>query len=237
MNINIKKLSSAGVLALTAFALSASSAVAEAPGDEVFCHGQIATYVGTVGDDVLTDDTEDFGRNPVIALGDGNDSLSLGEGYRDSLDSLAVCGGSGEDSLEVHEYIGGHAIVTIDGGLGNDFVGNNSGLNNSDLAKMTLIGGEGNDVLRGGNGNDDMNAGSGDDSLYGVGGRDKMKGGSGNDALFGQRGSDHLYGGTGYDKLDGDMPGYPDGRDVADGGSNSDACEADVQHSCEKKLK
>jgi Ca2+-binding RTX toxin-like protein len=234
--MNVKKLSSISLIATALALVPAAAASADAPGDEVFCHGQIATYVGTAGDDTVSDAESDLGRNPVIALGEGNDTLSLGSGYHDSLDSLTVCGGSGDDSLEVTEAIGGHAVVTLDGGLGDDFAGNNSGISNSDLAKMELVGGEGNDVLRGGNGNDVMDAGRGDDSLYGVGGRDKMKGGTGNDSLFGQRGSDHLYGGTGYDRLDGDMPGYPDGRDVADGGANRDRCEADVQKSCEAEL-
>ncbi len=233
--MNIKH--SSITLLVTGLALAGFAAPAvAAPGDEVFCHGQIATFVGTAGDDTISDADTDFGRNPVIVLGEGNDSVSLGDGYQDSLDSLTVCGGSGDDSLEVTEYIGGHASVTLDGGFGDDFVGNNSGLNNSDLARMTLIGGEGNDVLRGGNGNDVQEGGRGDDSIYGVGGRDKMDGGTGNDSLFGQRGSDHLNGGAGYDKLDGDMPGFPDGRDVADGGSNRDRCEADVQRSCEAEL-
>lgn len=233
----MRKHSSIALLAAALVLGSIAIPSASAAGDEVYCHGQIATYVGTAGDDTISDEGTDLGRNPVIALGEGEDTLSLGQGYNDSLDSLTVCGGSGNDSLEVTEYIGGHAIVTLDGGLGDDFVGNNSGLNNSDLARMVLVGGEGNDILRGGNGNDVQDGGSGDDSIYGVGGRDKMSGGSGNDALFGQRGSDHLNGGSGFDKLDGDMPGYPDGRDVADGGGNRDHCEADVQKRCEVELK
>lgn len=212
---------------------SAGTALAAGPGDEVFCHGQIATYVGTEGDDVVSDEKQDFGRNPVIVLGDGNDRLNLGVGYGDSLDSLAVCGGSGEDTIDVTEYIGGHSQTTLDGGLGDDVVGNQGGLNNSDLARLTLVGGDGDDVLRGGNGNDRIDAGRGDDAVYGVGGRDQILGGTGNDGLHGQRGSDHLLGGSGYDLLDGDMPGYPDGRDVADGGPNRDVCEAEVQRSCE----
>lgn len=212
---------------------AASVSAAEPREEEVFCHGQIATYVGTEGDDELSDYDYDFGRNPVIVLGNGDDQLELGVGYQDSLDSLTVCGGSGEDAIEVTEYIGDHSETLLDGGLDDDFVGNNGGLNNSDLAQMTVIGGDGDDVLRGGNGNDRMDAGREDDSVYGVGGRDRIVGGSGNDALRGQRGSDHLFGGRGYDFLDGDMQGYPDGRDVADGGANRDRCEAEVKERCE----
>lgn len=221
----------AGVLPLAAVAQT--SAAGSNDDQEVYCHGQIATYVGTAGNDDIDDAHGDFGRNPVIVLGDGSDRLRLGLGYLPALDSLTVCGGSGQDSIEVSERIGDHAQTLLDGGLDDDFVGNQGGLNNSDLAKLVLVGGAGEDVLRGANGNDEMDAGKGDDSLYGVGGKDKMKGGSGNDILRGQRGSDLLKGGSGFDLLEGDMPGYPDGRDVADGGSNRDRCEAEVVRNCE----
>lgn len=226
------KISSAAAIVAVAAAAALPVASAGADGD-VYCHGKIATYVGTAGDDVVTDEDVDLGRNPVIALGDGNDTLEVGTGWHDSLDSLTACGGSGDDAIHVTERIGGHAIVTLDGGLDDDDVGNESGLNRSDLARMRVIGGNGNDILRGGNGNDDIDAGRGDDSAYGVGGRDHMTGGSGDDDLYGQRGSDHLLGGAGRDDLDGDMPGYPDGRDVADGGGNQDRCEAEIEKRCE----
>lgn len=54
-----------------------------------------------------------------------------------------------------------------------DFVGNNGDLRYSDLARLTLIGSDGNDVLWGGNSNDSSNAGRGDDTAYGLGGGDR----------------------------------------------------------------
>lgn len=210
-----------------------TSANADEPSETAQCHGQQATYVGTGGDDVIDDESTDYGRNPVFVLGDGNDQLELGLSYGAELDSLTVCGGSGNDTIEIYETVGDHAEIVLDGGLDNDFVGNNGDLRYSDLAHLTLIGGDGDDVLRGGNSNDSIDAGRGNDTGYGLGGIDQMKGGSGDDQLHGQRGSDRMIGGSGDDYLDGDMPGYPGGKDVANGGSNSDRCEAEVKHSCE----
>jgi Ca2+-binding RTX toxin-like protein len=211
----------------------AASAGADEPLETAQCHGLQATYVGTGGDDVISDETTDYGRNPVFVLGDGNDDVQLGLSYGARLDSLTVCGGSGNDSIEIYESVGDHAEILLDGGLDDDFVGNNGDLRYSDLARLTLIGGDGNDVLRGGNSNDSIDAGRGNDSAYGLGGIDTINGGTGDDQVHGQRGSDRMIGGSGADYLDGDMPGYPDGKDIANGGGDRDRCEAEVQHSCE----
>jgi len=50
-------------------------------------------------------------------------------------------------------------------------------------AHLTLVGGEGNDILRGSFGNDLLRGGLGDDTLTGNGGNDSLDGGTGTDAL------------------------------------------------------
>ena len=138
---------------------------------DVTCHGKAATYVGTEGDDVLTDEETDFGRNPVIVLGGGNDELTLGSGYREGVDSLVVCAGDGNDTVHVTEGIGGRAQILLDGGRGDDIVGNDGGSKYySDIPTMNLIGGGGDDMLRGGNSDDRISGDRGDDVIYGVGG-------------------------------------------------------------------
>lgn len=231
MNTKTKSTLALVLAVSTGFATSAGAAEDRAP---VTCHGKAATFVGSEGADVLTDDETDFGRNPVIVLGGGNDELQLGVGYQYGVDTLTVCAGDGNDSLAVYQGIGGRAQILLDGGSGNDTVGNNGGsVNYSDIPGMTLIGGDGNDMLRGANNDDKVIAGRGADTVYGLGGRDLIVGGAGPDQLHGERGSDRLWGGQGSDILDGDPPNFGDGDDYANGGSNRDSCEAETTKSCE----
>ncbi|MFM6252500.1 MAG: calcium-binding protein, partial [Dolichospermum sp.] len=66
-------------------------------------------------------------------------------------------------------------------------------------AKLTAIGGAGNDSLRGGTGNDTLTGGAGNDTLTGGAGNDTLTGGAGNDILISGAGSDNLTGGAGND--------------------------------------
>jgi trimeric autotransporter adhesin len=111
----------------------------------------------------------------------------------------------------------------LEGANGNDLI---TSLTPGD----TLIGYGGNDVLNGGNGNDDLygdalgsntpwgyvfdpatfvegndtlNGDAGNDRLFGEGGNDTLNGGAGNDSLYGGIGNDILTGGTGDDYLEG----------------------------------
>jgi hypothetical protein len=77
----------------------------------------------------------------------------------------------------------------------------------------TLTGGAGNDILNGGNGNDTLNGGAGDDTLNGGNGNDIVVGGQGTDTAFLGNGddlfrwnpgdgNDTVVGGRGFDTLD-----------------------------------
>ena len=55
--------------------------------------------------------------------------------------------------------------------------------------------------MYGGENDDILNGGTGDDRLFGLSHDDILKGKIGNDRLRGGSGQDHLYGGTGNDKL------------------------------------
>jgi Ca2+-binding RTX toxin-like protein len=63
----------------------------------------------------------------------------------------------------------------------------------------SLIGAEGNDVLKGGGGRDELFGGEGNDILKGGGGRDTLTGDEGDDELDGGNGNDLLTGGDGGD--------------------------------------
>jgi Ca2+-binding RTX toxin-like protein len=64
-----------------------------------------------------------------------------------------------------------------------------------------IVGGAGNDLLRGGDGDDTLIGGAGDDRLWGGGGDDSLQGGAGNDELSDVYGHNRLDGGAGNDTL------------------------------------
>jgi len=97
----------------------------------------------------------------------------------------------------------------------------------------TIIGTNGNDVLKGTPGkdvivglagNDKLSGLAGNDLICGGAGKDTLKGGSGNDFLSGQKGNDKLYGQKGNDKLSGKK-----GKDLCVGGPGKDKAKG-----CEK---
>ena len=83
----------------------------------------------------------------------------------------------------------------------------------------TLIGGQGNDSLSTytSSGNDSLDGGDGNDSLYGGKGDDTLLGALDDDLLSGYEGNDSLLGGDGNDTLYGG-----EGNDLLDGGAGND---------------
>jgi Ca2+-binding RTX toxin-like protein len=101
-----------------------------------------------------------------------------------------------------------------------------------------VSGGDNNDTLIGGAGNDDFDGGSSEDLLVGHNGDDTMDGGFGNDTLLGGAGDDELSGSNGTDILNGgagsdslsggesnDVLIGQDGSDTLDGGDNDDTLD------------
>ncbi len=82
---------------------------------------------------------------------------------------------------------------------------------------LILLGGKGNDILNGGDGNDILKGKKGNDVLNGGYGNDLLKGGKGKDTLSGDEGDDVLKGGKGKDILDGGA-----GDDSLYGGKGAD---------------
>lgn len=89
-----------------------------------------------------------------------------------------------------------------------------------------VLGGNGNDPLKGtpkadhmegGAGNDQIYGGSGADLIYGEEDDDYLKGGKGNDTLFGGLGADEIHGSAGKDTLEGGA-----GDDHLGGGKGAD---------------
>jgi len=86
-----------------------------------------------------------------------------------------------------------------------------------DNVRSFFTGRVGDDTIKGGIGNDQLDGGAGDDTLAGFMGHDTLDGGEGDDILAGMRGRDNLDGGEGNDYLDGGR-----GRDRLDGGEGDD---------------
>jgi Ca2+-binding RTX toxin-like protein len=103
--------------------------------------------------------------------------------------------------------------IVIDLGNGDDIL---VALPNMNIP-MTINGGEGDDLITAGGGDDVIDGGSGVDIVFASGGDDVVLGGDGNDGLFGGIGDDVLIGGEGNDVLSGDA-----GRDLLIGSADED---------------
>lgn len=90
-------------------------------------------------------------------------------------------------------------------------------------AAPTILGTNGDDVLRGTSGNDVIFGRKGNDRLLGMGGNDIICGGMGRDTVTGGKGRDELHGGSGRDLVRGGP-----GSDALNGGPGTDRCLDDV---------
>jgi Ca2+-binding RTX toxin-like protein len=205
-------------------------------------YGHDLLYGGD-GDDQLLADPYDYHPDPVATPGpllppptlDGKDYVDGGEG-NDRIggggNDDRLIGGAGDDkiwgdALTRGTYIdnpdGSQTFVSLTGALhpGNDI----------------LEGGEGNDELHGDGGDDILDGGAGNDLLIGdtqpgeavltsmEAGDDFLSGGEGDDELQGNAGDDVLLGGAGDDLLFGDDDGVDpslEGDDWLEGGDGAD---------------
>lgn len=108
-------------------------------------------------------------------------------------------------------------LIQAFGGAGNDVITLDE--SHGALPAAQLFGGQGDDTLTGGSGNDQLFGENGNDTLFGGAGNDVLSGGNGNDTLIGGAGSDTFLGGNGDDTLIWN-PG--DGSDVFEGGNGFD---------------
>ena len=177
--------------------------------------------VGAGGDDKLLggggDDLLEGGAgNDLMVGGAGADTFAGGSGTdtvsyaQDPLPvTVSVDGQANDGAAGEHDSIG-FDVETVIGGNGDDMLDGGDD-------PHTLIGGPGDDVLVGGNTDDTLSGGAGNDRLAGGGGNDTLQGGAGNDQLDGGEGNDTLNGDAGDDTLDGGQ-----GNDTLDGGPGDD---------------
>lgn len=141
-----------------------------------------------------------YGTNnaETITGSTGNDII-YGSGGNDDIDGLAgndaLYGETGDDILDAS------GASTLDGGAGSDTVYGSAGNDSISGGEQDdfVFAGDGNNAVDGGSGNDTLYAGSGDDSVQGGTGDDFIITLEGNDTIDGGEGSNALYGGSGND--------------------------------------
>ena len=111
-------------------------------------------------------------------------------------------------------------LIQVFGQAGNDTITLDE--SNGALPAAQLFGGDGNDTLTGGSGNDLLFGQAGNDTLLGKGGNDLLFGGAGNDTLTGGDGDDQMFGEAGNDRMIWN-PG--DDTDLIEGGDGTDTAE------------
>jgi len=140
---------------------------------------------------------------------------------------LVVNGSDGKDSIKVF----GDGLITfgctLNGGNGNDTLMGGAGddVLSGGNGKDKMDGGGGNDSMSGGRGNDLLDGAAGDDHMAGGAGNDGLDGGAGDDSMSGGRGNDHLIGGDGSDDISGGR-----GDDDVDGGNGADSVYGGAGH-------
>ena len=93
---------------------------------------------------------------------------------------------------------------TIYGYSGDDIINGDNPSETSIYSNDYLRGNEGNDLIHGYAGSDQLDGDEGNDILYGDAGNDRLSGGTGDDTLHGGDGNDNLYDGSGKNILNGD---------------------------------
>ena len=193
------------------------------------CVGEdVENIIGTPFNDVLTGNSPD----PIYSLGPrvepSGQNMLFGRGGDDTLN-----GQLGPDLLDGGAHAGGDAVsyegrtdaidASLDGSANDgSALDLNPDSNATDEIVDTedLIGGSGNDVLKGDKLTNKIFGGPGDDKLQGHGHVDTLAGDDGNDALEGGSGDDSMSGGPGDDNLFGGG-----GNDTHDGGDGSDTAD------------
>ncbi len=157
--------------------------------------------------------------------------MSIHSRFQQNQHRLFVTADDGDDNVVISRDAGGQLFVNgdaidgatvastdlirVNGGDGNDAITLDE--TNGPLPAAQLFGGDGNDTLTGGSGDDQLSGQDGNDSLFGRGGGDSLAGGAGDDFIAGGAGNDTMFGGDGNDFVDGDQ-----GADVAFLGAGND---------------
>jgi Ca2+-binding RTX toxin-like protein len=130
----------------------------------------------------------------VVALNGSQVARCLTLDVTNPLNKLVINGGNGNDKITVDDAV--FVGVQANGGNGQD----------------VIDGGGGNDTLSGGNGKDSIDGAAGNDEIHGGNGADNLQGGIGTDVVTGDNGPDTLADPDGDTGLNGG-----NGRDLING--------------------
>jgi|GEM_PF-972003 len=150
--------------------------------------GDNQVNTGSGNDNITTgsgDDTVSSGDgDDIVSTGAGNDSIDAAHGGGDD----TYDGGDGIDTIDFDSSTQG-VVVDLEEGTATDAEGADPYINNDTLSEIeNVVGGDGNDEIRGDNGDNVLSGGSdvnradgvdGDDTLEGRGGDDTLDGGEG----------------------------------------------------------
>jgi Ca2+-binding RTX toxin-like protein len=195
------------------FTAVASTSISAGAGEDTIVGSGVADAIDP-GD--ANDTVSARGGNDTITWNPGDDSdLMDGDG---GVDTVRDNGGGGDETFVVKPNDGDPTRVDatrtsapaftldieaekldVNGNGGNDTITGQNGV--AGLTKVTMTGGDGNDVLVGTDGDDAMKGGAGNDSLTGARGQDDKAGDDGDDTLIWRPGdgSDKFEGGAGND--------------------------------------
>ena len=176
----------------------------------VHLNGSTLEIVGTAGDDFI-DVSFDETTQQVKVVTSGDADQSFDP---TNIDFISVRAGSGDDYVRIL-IIGAAVPSTVSGGDGND----------------VLHGGVGNDSLSGNAGRDTLVGSVGSDRLAGNGGRDRIAADSGNDVVYGGAGGDWIFATNDNDVIKGeagdDIISSSLGITTISGGDGDDTIYAD----------
>jgi hypothetical protein len=163
------------------------------------------------------------GNRVVLDTGTGNDNVEVtvdpatgeqivtanGTTYRFPPGAeIVIRAGDGQDTITVAP--GTRVDLTLLGGEGDDKIRGGEG-------RETVLGLDGRDDIRAGAGDDRVSGGADRDYVDGYAGNDRLDGGLGDDTVYGLSGDDRVFGGEGRDYLEGAT-----GNDTVDGGAGND---------------
>lgn len=161
--------------------------------------------------------------NGRVLTGSGDDTINL------NVSDIVLSGGA--RNVWTLKTVAGNDTLTVDGVLVNagsiiDMGDGNDNVTLNLISNDLVRGGDGQDTLDAGAGNDRVFGGNDDDIVSGGAGNDIVKGDLGNDIVNGNDGFDRLYGGIGNDTLnggdDGDRLYGENGDDILNGGNGND---------------
>jgi outer membrane protein OmpA-like peptidoglycan-associated protein len=168
-------------------------------------NGVLQLNMGTASANRIHGSLVDNGESLTVRTEGGSVYVSNGsiEQRYIGIEKIMVNSGAGNDRIDLRGVLDSTIEIEIHGGTGNDtiFAAPNS--------KNVIFGGEGNDRIIGGGGDDEIDGGEGNDTIIVAGGDNIILGGAGSDNITTGIGNDDIEGGDGDDVIDGG-----DGDDV-----------------------